>query len=191
MFLIVGLGNPEEKYNNTRHNIGFEAVDYIADKYNIDINRKKFKGVYGEGFIGNEKVILMKPTTYMNLSGECIREVIDFYRLSNEDILVIYDDISLDVGRIRIRPKGSAGGHNGIKSIINHLGTDEFSRIKIGVGQPKGDLVNHVLGKFSKEENEVLEESLEATKLATETIIKEDTQAGMNKFNGFKAKKSI
>ncbi|MGG7323463.1 aminoacyl-tRNA hydrolase [Clostridium baratii] len=191
MFLIVGLGNPEEKYNNTRHNIGFEAVDYIADKYNIDINRKKFKGVYGEGFIGNEKVILMKPTTYMNLSGECIREVIDFYKLSNEDILVIYDDISLDVGRIRIRPKGSAGGHNGIKSIINHLGTDEFSRIKIGVGQPKGDLVNHVLGKFSKEENEVLEESLEATKVATETIIKEDTQAGMNKFNGFKAKKSI
>lgn len=191
MFLIVGLGNPEEKYNNTRHNIGFEAVDYIAHKYNIDINRKKFKGVYGEGFIGNEKVILMKPTTYMNLSGECIREVIDFYKLSNEDILVIYDDISLDVGRIRIRPKGSAGGHNGIKSIINHLGTDEFSRIKIGVGQPKGDLVNHVLGKFSKEENEVLEESLEATKLATETIIKEDTQAGMNKFNGFKAKKSI
>ncbi|BFK80019.1 aminoacyl-tRNA hydrolase [Clostridium baratii] len=191
MFLIVGLGNPEEKYNNTRHNIGFEAVDYIADKYNIDINRKKFKGVYGEGFIGNEKVILMKPTTYMNLSGECIREVIDFYKLSNEDILVIYDDISLDVGRIRIRPKGSAGGHNGIKSIINHLGTDEFSRIKIGVGQPKGDLVNHVLGKFSQEENEVLEESLEATKLATETIIKEDTQAGMNKFNGFKAKKSI
>lgn len=191
MFLIVGLGNPEEKYNNTRHNIGFEAVDYIADKYNIDINRKKFKGVYGEGFIGNEKVILMKPTTYMNLSGECIREVIDFYKLSNEDILVIYDDISLDVGRIRIRPKGSAGGHNGIKSIINHLGTDEFSRIKIGIGQPKGDLVNHVLGKFSKEENEVLEESLEATKLATETIIKEDTQAGMNKFNGFKAKKSI
>lgn len=191
MFLIVGLGNPEEKYNNTRHNIGFEAVDYIADKYNIDINRKKFKGVYGEGFIGNEKVILMKPTTYMNLSGECIREVIDFYKLTNEDILVIYDDISLDVGRIRIRPKGSAGGHNGIKSIISHLGTDEFSRIKIGVGQPKGDLVNHVLGKFSKEENEVLEESLEATKLATETIIKEDTQAGMNKFNGFKAKKSI
>lgn len=191
MFLIVGLGNPEEKYNNTRHNIGFEAIDYIADKYNIDINRKKFKGVYGEGFIGNEKVILMKPTTYMNLSGECIREVIDFYKLTNEDILVIYDDISLDVGRIRIRPKGSAGGHNGIKSIISHLGTDEFSRIKIGVGQPKGDLVNHVLGKFSKEENEVLEESLEATKLATETIIKEDTQAGMNKFNGFKAKKSI
>lgn len=191
MFLIVGLGNPGKEYAGTRHNIGFEAVDYIADKYNIDINRKKFKGVYGEGFIGNEKVILMKPTTYMNLSGECIREVIDFYKLSNEDILVIYDDISLDVGRIRIRPKGSAGGHNGIKSIINHLGTDEFSRIKIGVGQPKGDLVNHVLGKFSKEENEVLEESLEATKLATETIIKEDTQAGMNKFNGFKAKKSI
>ncbi|MEG1002459.1 MAG: aminoacyl-tRNA hydrolase [Clostridium sp.] len=191
MFLIVGLGNPEEKYNNTRHNIGFEAIDYIASKYNIDINRKKFKGICGEGFIGTEKVILIKPTTYMNLSGECLREVLDFYKLTNEDILVIYDDISLDVGRLRIRPKGSAGGHNGIKSIISHLGTDEFARIKIGVGQPKGDLVNHVLGKFSKEENEILEESLEATNLATNEIIKEDTKSAMNKYNGFKAKKSI
>ena len=191
MFLIVGLGNPEEKYNNTRHNIGFEAVDYIADKYNIDINRKKFKGVYGEGFIGNEKVILMKPTTYMNLSGECIREVIDFYKLSNEDILVIYDDISLDLGKIRIRRKGSAGGHNGIKSIIAHVGSDEFSRIKIGVGQPKGDLVNYVLGKFSKEEKEVLEEVLEVSKLATDTIIREDINSAMNKYNGFKANKSV
>lgn len=191
MFLIVGLGNPEEKYNNTRHNIGFEAIDYIASKYNIDINRKKFKGTCGEGFIGTEKVILIKPTTYMNLSGECLREVLDFYKLTNEDILVIYDDISLDVGRLRIRPKGSAGGHNGIKSIISHLGTDEFARIKIGVGQPKGDLVNHVLGKFSKEEKEVLDESLEATNLAANEIIKEDTQSAMNKYNGFKAKKSI
>ncbi|MGL4572943.1 MAG: aminoacyl-tRNA hydrolase [Clostridium sp.] len=191
MFLIVGLGNPEEKYNNTRHNIGFEAIDYIASKYNIDINRKKFKGICGEGFIGTEKVILIKPTTYMNLSGECLREVLDFYKLTNDDILVIYDDISLDVGRLRIRPKGSAGGHNGIKSIISHLGTDEFARIKIGVGQPKGDLVNHVLGKFSKEENEVLEESLEATNLAANEIIKENTQSAMNKYNGFKAKKSI
>lgn len=191
MFLIVGLGNPGEKYDNTRHNIGFEAIDYIAKKYNIDINRKKFKGEYGEGFIGSEKVILMKPTTYMNLSGECVREVIDFYKLTNEDILVIYDDISLDVGRLRIREKGSAGGHNGIKSIIAHLGSDEFSRIKIGVGQPKGDLVNHVLGKFSKEENEILEESLEATKLSVEIILKEDTSSAMNKYNGFKAKKSI
>lgn len=191
MFLIVGLGNPGEKYDNTRHNIGFEAIDYIAKKYNIDINRKKFKGEYGEGFIGSKKVVLMKPTTYMNLSGECVREIIDFYKLANEDILVIYDDISLDVGRLRIREKGSAGGHNGIKSIIAHLGNDEFSRIKIGVGQPKGDLVNHVLGKLSKEENEILQESLEATKLSVDTILKEDTSSAMNKYNGFKAKKSI
>ncbi|MBP1890292.1 PTH1 family peptidyl-tRNA hydrolase [Clostridium moniliforme] len=191
MFLIVGLGNPEEKYDNTRHNIGFEAIDYIAKKYNIDINRKKFKGEYGEGFIENEKVILMKPTTYMNLSGECVREVIDFYKLTNEDILVIYDDISLDLGKIRIRRKGSAGGHNGIKSIIAHVGSDEFSRIKIGVGQPKGDLVNYVLGKFSKEEKEVLEEVLEVSKLATDTIIREDINSAMNKYNGFKANKSV
>lgn len=191
MFLIVGLGNPEEKYDNTRHNIGFEAIDYIAKKYNIDINRKKFKGEYGEGFIENEKVILMKPTTYMNLSGECVREVIDFYKLTNEDILVIYDDISLDLGKIRIRRKGSAGGHNGIKSIIAHVGSDEFSRIKIGIGQPKGDLVNYVLGKFSKEEKEVLEEVLEVSKLATDTIIREDINSAMNKYNGFKANKSV
>ncbi|MDQ0150243.1 aminoacyl-tRNA hydrolase [Eubacterium multiforme] len=191
MFLIVGLGNPGSKYDNTRHNIGFEAIDYIAKKYNIDINRKKFKGEYGEGFIGSEKVILMKPTTYMNLSGECVREVLDFYKLTNEDMLVIYDDISLDIGKIRIRGKGSAGGHNGIKSIIAHVGSDEFSRIKIGVGQPKEDLVNYVLGKFSKEEKEVLEESLEVSKLATDTIIKEDISSAMNKYNGFKAEKSI
>ena len=184
MFLIVGLGNPEEKYNNTRHNIGFEAVDYIADKYNIDINRKKFKGVYGEGFIGNEKVILMKPTTYMNLSGECIREVIDFYKLSNEDILVIYDDISLDIGRLRIREKGSAGGHNGIKSIIQNLGGDKFPRVKVGVGQPKDNLVNHVLGKFSKEDREHIEKVIPVVSDAIVEIVKNDAKESMNKFNG-------
>lgn len=189
MFIIVGLGNIGEKYENTRHNIGFDSVDYIADKYNIDINRKKFKGVYGEGFIEGEKVILIKPSTFMNLSGECVREILDFYKLTNEDIIVLYDDISLDVGKIRIREKGSAGGHNGIKNIISHLGTDKFSRIKIGVGQPKGDLINHVLGNFSKEEREVLEESLDVTKLAVDEIIKEDISSAMNKYNGFKAKK--
>ncbi len=191
MFIIVGLGNIGEKYENTRHNIGFDSVDYIANKYNIDINRKKFKGVYGEGFIEGEKVILIKPSTFMNLSGECVREILDFYKLTNEDIIVLYDDISLDVGKIRIREKGSAGGHNGIKNIISHLGTDKFSRIKIGVGQPKGDLINHVLGNFSKEEREVLEESLDVTKLAVDEIIKSNISSAMNKYNGFKAKKSI
>ncbi|MGL4875324.1 MAG: aminoacyl-tRNA hydrolase [Clostridium sp.] len=191
MFLIVGLGNIGEKYNNTRHNIGFDAIDAIAKMYNISVNRKKFKGEYGEGFIGGEKTIIIKPTTFMNLSGECLREVMDFYKISNEDILVIYDDISLDVGKIRIREKGSAGGHNGIKSIISHLGTDVFSRIKIGVGGPKDDLIKHVLGNFSKIDREILEETLDVVAKASETIIKEDTKTAMNKFNGFKPKEIV
>lgn len=191
MFLIVGLGNPGSQYEDTRHNIGFKVVDNIAKEYNIEVNRQKFKGIYGEGFINGEKVILLKPTTYMNLSGESIREVVDFYKLSNEDVLVIYDDISLDVGRLRIRDKGSAGGHNGIKSIIAHLGTDVFPRIKVGVGQPNVDLVNYVLGKFTKEEMEVLSESIEASTKATKEIITSDVKTAMNKFNGFKASKSI
>ena len=191
MFLIVGLGNPGREYENTRHNIGFKVIDNIAKEYNIGINRQKFKGIYGEGFIGSEKVILLKPTTYMNLSGESIREVVDFYKLSNEEVLVIYDDISLEVGILRIRDKGSAGGHNGIKSIIAHLGTDVFPRIKVGVGQPNVDLVKYVLGNFTSEEMEVLSESIEASTQAAEQIVKDDTKAAMNKFNGFKAKKSI
>lgn len=184
MFLIVGLGNPGSEYNNTRHNIGFHAIEKISERYNIQINREKFKGVYGEGFINNEKVILFMPTTYMNLSGEAIKPLMDFYKLSEEDVLIIYDDISLDVGKLRIREKGSAGGHNGIKSIILHLGTEVFSRIKVGVGQPKGDLIKHVLGKFSKEENEILDKVLDTVVLATEAIIKESTKEAMNKYNG-------
>lgn len=191
MFLIVGLGNPGIQYENTRHNIGFKVIDNIAKEYNIEINRQKFKGVYGEGFINGEKVILLKPTTYMNLSGESIREVVDFYKLTCEDIVVIYDDISLDIGRLRIREKGSAGGHNGIKSIIAHLGTDVFPRIKVGVGQPNVDLVNYVLGKFTDEEMEVLSESIDASTKAVSEIIKYDVNTAMNKFNGFKATKSI
>ena len=191
MLLIVGLGNPGKEYENTRHNIGFETIDYIANKYNIEINRVKFKGIYGEGFIENKKVILLKPTTYMNLSGESIREVINFYKLTEEDVIVLYDDISLEIGRLRIREKGSAGGHNGIKSIIANLSTDVFSRIKIGVGQPKGDLVSHVLGKFSKEEQEILKESMEAASTAVEIIIKENAKEAMNKLNGFKAKQLL
>lgn len=191
MFLIVGLGNPGSQYEDTRHNIGFKVVDNIAKEYNIEINRQKFKGVCGEGFINGEKVILLKPTTYMNLSGESVREVVDFYKLSNDDVLVIYDDISLDVGRLRIREKGSAGGHNGIKSIIAHLGTDIFPRIKVGVGQPNVDLVNYVLGKFTKEEMEVLNESIDASTKAAKEIISNDVKTAMNIYNGFKASKSI
>ena len=191
MFLIVGLGNPGKEYEDTRHNIGFKVVDNIAKEYNIEINRQKFKGTYGEGFIDGEKVMLLKPTTYMNLSGESIREVVDFYNLDNNDILVIYDDISLEVGTLRIREKGSAGGHNGIKSIISHLGSDIFSRIKVGVGQPNGDLIKYVLGKFTKEEVAVLSESIDVATKATREIIKSDIKTAMNEFNGFKANKNI
>ncbi|MFT8347724.1 aminoacyl-tRNA hydrolase [Clostridium saccharoperbutylacetonicum] len=187
MFLIVGLGNPGKEYEDTRHNIGFKVVDNIAKEYNIPINRQKFKGIYGEGFINGEKVILLKPTTYMNLSGESVREVVNFYNIENDEILIIYDDISLDVGKLRIREKGSAGGHNGIKSIIAHLGSEVFSRIKIGVGQPNSDLVKYVLGKFSKEEMVALDESIEAATNATAEIIKNDVKTAMNQFNGFKA----
>ena len=186
MFLIVGLGNPGKEYDGTRHNIGFAAIDYIADKYNIELNRIKFKGVFGEGLINGKKVILLKPTTYMNLSGESIREVVNFYKISNEEIIVIYDDISLEVGRIRIREKGSHGGHNGIKSIIGNLGTDVFP---IGVGAPKGNLVSHVLGKFSDEEVEILRESIKASSDATSIIISNNTKEAMNKLNGFNAGK--
>lgn len=191
MFLIVGLGNPGIQYENTRHNIGFNVIDNISRVYNIQINREKFKGVYGEGFIANEKVMLLKPNTYMNLSGESIREVINFYKLTNEQIIVIYDDISLDIGRIRLREKGSAGGHNGIKSIISHLGSDNFPRIKMGVGQPNVDLVNYVLGKFTKEEMEILKYSIDAATKAVEDIIRSDVKQAMNKYNGFKPNISI
>ena len=187
MFLIVGLGNPGKEYDGTRHNIGFAAVDYIADKYNIELNRIKFKGVFGEGFINGKKVILLKPTTYMNLSGESIREVINFYKISNEEVIVIYDDISLEVGRLRIREKGSHGGHNGIKSIIANLGTDVFPRVKIGVGAPKGNFVSHVLGKFSEDEIEILRETIKASSDAVSIMLKSDTKEAMNKFNGFNA----
>ena len=187
MFLIVGLGNPGKEYDGTRHNIGFAAVDYIADKYNIELNRIKFKGVFGEVFINGKKVILLKPTTNMNLSGESIREVINFYKISNEEVIVIYDDISLEVGRLRIREKGSHGGHNGIKSIIANLGTDVFPRVKIGLGAPKGNLVSHVLGKFSEDEIEILRETIKASSDAVSIMLKSDTKEAMNKFNGFNA----
>ena len=185
MYLIVGLGNPGKEYDGTRHNIGFEAINYIANKYNIELNRIKFKGVFGEGFINNEKIILLKPTTYMNLSGESIREVINFYKIHTVNIIVLYDDISLDVGRMRIREKGSAGGHNGIKSIISNLGTDVFPRIKIGVGGAKGSLVSHVLGRFSQEELTVLTKTISATEEAVEMMIIKSIKDAMNKYNGF------
>jgi len=186
MFLIAGLGNPEKKYEGTRHNIGFDAVRILADKSNITLNKNKFRAIVGEGYIGGEKVILVLPQTYMNLSGESVGEIASFYKIENEDIIIIHDDISLETGRLRIRPKGSAGGHNGLKSIISHLGNDNFCRIKIGVGAPKHedyDLADYVLGSFSKEENTILVPVLKDAASAVECIIKQSVSDAMNKYN--------
>ena len=161
MFIIAGLGNPSAQYEGTRHNVGFDVIDRLSEKYNISVDSKKHRALIGKGIIDGQKVILVKPQTFMNLSGESIRSIIDYYKVDPEqELLVIYDDISLDVGQLRIREKGSAGGHNGIKNIIAQLGTQVFPRIKIGVGEkPKGyDLADYVLGHFSKAERELMEE---------------------------------
>lgn len=185
MYIIIGLGNPTREYEATRHNIGFDAITRLADDYNISLDTKKHKAICGKGMIGGEKVILAKPQTFMNLSGESVRELIDFYKVTKEEIIVIYDDISLDVGQLRIRTKGSAGGHNGIKNIIAHLGSDEFCRIKIGVGdKPKNwDLADYVLARFPKEEELVVRDALAKVSKACETIITEGTQVAMNLYN--------
>ena len=187
MYLVVGLGNPGNEYKHTRHNVGFDIIDLIKDKYNISINRIKFKGVYGEVNISGEKVILLKPSTYMNLSGESVREAVSFYKIPNENIIIIHDDISLDAGKLRIRSKGSAGGHNGLKSIIANLSSDVFTRIKIGVGQPQNSIIPHVLGKFSKEDRVLVEKTFDASIKAVETIIGKGCTEAMNDFNGFSA----
>ena len=186
MFLVVGLGNIGKQYEHTRHNVGFDVIDLISDRYNIPVSREKFKGMYGEGNICGEKIILLKPSTYMNLSGESVREIANFYKIENENIIVLYDDISLDVGRLRVRSQGSAGGHNGIKNIIANLGTDIFPRVKIGVGQPEGELVSHVLGKFSKEDSEKLKEVFKVSMDAVENVISSGITEAMNRFNSFK-----
>jgi PTH1 family peptidyl-tRNA hydrolase len=185
MYIIIGLGNPTRQYQATRHNIGFDVITRLADDYNIALDEKKHKAICGKGMIGGEKVILAQPQTYMNLSGESVRELIDYYKLTNEDIIVIYDDVSLEVGQLRLRRKGSAGGHNGIKNIISHLGTDEFYRIKIGVGEkPAGhDLANYVLGRFQEEEQASIREALKKASKACETIITQDFDTAMNTYN--------
>jgi len=187
MYLVIGLGNPGDEYKHTRHNVGFDVIDLMADKYNVSVNRVKFKGVYGEINIASEKVILLKPNTYMNLSGECVQQASSFYKIPNENIIIIYDDISLDVGKLRIRNKGSAGGHNGIKSIISNMASDIFSRIKIGVGQPERSLIPYVLGRFSSEDRILIEKTFEASINAIETIIEKGSTEAMNQFNGFNA----
>ena len=186
MFLIVGLGNIGVKYHHTRHNIGFDFIDLVSKKYNIALNREKFKGNYGEGFIGQNKVILLKPSTYMNLSGESVREAASFYKIENDHIIIIYDDIDIDIGRFRIRAHGSAGGHNGIKNIILNLGTDVFPRIKIGIGHPDIDIISYVLGKFSESNRASIEKVLKTSAEALECIINFGIEVAMNRFNGFR-----
>ena len=186
MYIIVGLGNPKKEYDNTRHNIGFMAIDEIAEKNNISVIESKHKALIGKGIVGGQKVILAKPLTFMNLSGESVRQLVDYYKIDEEcELIVLYDDISLPPGKLRLRKKGSAGGHNGIKNIIAHLGHDSFMRVKIGVGEkPKGyDLADYVLGHFSKDEMPIMKEALKNTAGAVETIIADSIDAAMNKYS--------
>lgn len=186
MFIIAGLGNPDRQYEGTRHNVGFDVIDRIAEKYNIAVNTKKHKAYIGKGIVEGQKVILAKPQTYMNLSGESIRSLVDYYKVDEEsELLVVYDDINLDVGQLRIRTKGSAGGHNGIKNIIAHLETQAFPRIKVGVGEkPKGyDLADYVLGHFSKAERELMDEGYDNAVRAAELIVSGQMNEAMNEYN--------
>ena len=186
MFIIAGLGNPTREYEGTRHNVGFDVIDRLAAGYNIDVDVKKHRALIGKGMIAGQKVILAKPQTYMNLSGESIRSILDYYKVDPEtELIVIYDDISLDVGKLRIRAKGSAGGHNGIKNIIAMTGTQNFMRIKVGVGEkPKGwDLADYVLGHFSKEDRELMEEGYDRADHAVGMILNGEIEAAMNQYN--------
>lgn len=185
MYLIIGLGNPEEEYSRTRHNMGFNAINKIAEQYGVKVNKSKFQGLYESEIIEGKKVILIKPQTYMNLSGECIKQFVDFYKIKKEEILVIYDDMDIEPGKIKIRKKGGAGGHNGMKSIIKMLGTEEFARIRVGIGRPEhnGDEINYVIGAIPEEEIPKLEEGVEKAKEAIIEILKNGIDSAMNKLN--------
>lgn len=190
MYIIAGLGNPTQQYEHTRHNIGFDTITYLADRYHIPMNTKKFQAICGSGIIKGQKVLLMMPQTYMNLSGNSIGEAMNFYKLDPaSELIVIYDDIDLNPGFLRIRKKGSAGGHNGIKDIIAHLGTQEFNRIRIGVGEkPKGyDLAAYVLGRFEPDDRKKVEEAIAQAADAAELILQDRTEEAMNLYNKKKA----
>ena len=187
MYVIAGLGNPGGKYEKTRHNVGFQVIDRLAAKYHIDINMKKHRALCGTGVIEGTKVLLIKPQTYMNLSGESVREVMDFYKADpEEEFLVIYDDVSLKPGQLRIRKKGSSGGHNGIKNIIQHLGTQVFPRIKVGVGEkPEGyDLADYVLSRFSGEDEKLMSDTYDHAAQAAAAVLTDGADKAMNDYNG-------
>ncbi len=185
MYLIVGLGNPEKDYSNTRHNMGFNTINKLAKQYEIEVTKSKFKGLYGNGIIEGEKVILLKPQTFMNLSGESIKELLQFYKIESEQLIVIYDDIDVEPGIIKIRKTGGPGTHNGMKSVVHELNTQNFKRIRVGIGMPedKENLIEYVIGAISEEDREKLEKGTDLAKEAVIEIIKSGIDIAMNKFN--------
>ena len=185
MYLIVGLGNPGKEYENTRHNMGFKVLNKLSEEYNIPITKSKFNGKYGTGIIENEKVILLEPQTYMNLSGESVKPMLDFYKIAPTNLLLIYDDIDVDIGSIKIRKKGGAGTHNGMKSIVENLATEDFARIRVGIGKPilKLDMINYVIGYVPKDELEELNKGVKKAADAVVDILKNGIDHAMNKFN--------
>lgn len=187
MYIIAGLGNPGRQYENTRHNIGFDVIETLAGQEHIAVLEKRHKAIIGKGFVEGQKCILAKPQTFMNLSGECVRQLLDYYKADEtRELIVISDDVSLEVGQIRIRKKGSAGGHNGLKNIIAHLGHDSFIRVKMGVGEkPQGyDLADYVLGHFSTQDRKVMDQAAERAAEAIRVIVARGADAAMNEFNG-------
>ena len=185
MYLIVGLGNPEGEYSNTRHNMGFDAINHLSQKLNITVTKEKFKALYGDGMINNEKVILLKPQTYMNLSGEAIIKYKDFYKIPSENIIVIYDDIDVDIGKIKIRKKGGPGTHNGMKSVVEELQTEDFPRIRVGIGKPmfKEMMIGYVLQKLQGEERDILNKSTKKAADAVCDIITYGRDKAMNMYH--------
>lgn len=184
--LIVGLGNPGKQYAATRHNIGFMVVDYLAEKLGVKVDKIKFKSVIGEGFSGTKKIVLAKPQTYMNLSGEALLDIVQWYKVDPQDLLVIYDDLDLPVGKLRLRMKGSAGGHNGMKSIIYLIQSDDFPRLRIGIGRPQNEnieTVNHVLGKFDEEESKIMSEAVAKAAEAVLAVLDKGVEKAMNEVN--------
>lgn len=189
MYIIAGLGNPGSKYENTRHNMGFKAIDAVASEFGIDVNRAKFKGLIGEGRIGTEKVILLKPQTYMNLSGQSVREIMNFYKIPEENLIVIYDDFDLPIGSIRVRKSGGPGTHNGMKSVVQELGSRKFPRVRVGIGSSDGSTIQFVIGKVGKDEQQILNEAAEAAASAAADIIRIGIENAMNIHNTRKSEK--
>jgi len=185
LFIVAGLGNPGRRYENTRHNVGFETIDFLSDKYKINVSKVKFKAVIGDGDIEGERVILVKPQTFMNLSGECVREIIEWYKIPLSNIIIIYDDIDLPLGKIRVRTGGSSGTHNGMRSIIYQLQDDRFPRVRVGIGRPPEgwQLADFVLSKFNEEDRKKVNESIINASEAAASIIKNGVDAAMNKYN--------